>query len=619
MPPEQAPNFFTYLVPDKEPTRGVWFYDLSQQVKEHFSLDHGLDSGVPELSQIGSISDLFDQISVVAEARWEQAMLQVMQRSFSQYTPSSPAGREFISSLSDEKTLFQSLANNRNWQFESLRKQGDPELWYSLILAISEREQLKARLLNDWAANASADDESRWGISKFELQIYAGLILELQPNLDQIYVKQMRISDADQPWSKNPPAYGNITGSASFYIIESENQEEIYTFEEVFPEEISNMKRVFAKYSEVILAGIASGKLSSVYQDFPEYLSRLSNSFSLGKEYKVKPADDSQKAAMFQAAYDSGTADEELCVALVNSGCPIIINPPGYIGETCARIDMEMLIGLSLGSNSTWYLDGQNLSHITAELLAHRNLPAEDLVPILHQKFLSVNGSNITYTSLASAGSFINFNDGRHIEVGRDRHERFKNIVQNIMSEKQFIQAIAIATMTHELGHLVMFLDTDLYLKLGASFYLNKLEELKADLVGTVLFQELLGNGLSRITANEYIEQYLLNYIDDILDAPADPNEDKTPAWYAFDIKVILHLLFESKAIKFANGRFEILDGDLGVTVLADYGHKILDLYKDPTVGPEQIKSFVIDLEGQAEDNPQYREFLSKIKAEYAK
>lgn len=618
MAPEQVPDFLKYLSPEAESQSGPWYFTLANQVRTQLQVDQTHALKTPELTQVDSLSDLFTHLSTVAETEWEQAMSAVMDTAFAAYIPKTQSGRDFIASLSDKPSIFQSLANNRNWQFENLRKAGDPEIWYSLFLALSQREQYKAKLLNEWVAKAGPSQEARWGISRHELQLYAGLNYELQPHLDQIYLKQMQISDSGLPWSKNPAKYANLAGSANFYIIDTNGTESIYTYEEVFPEEIASLKLVFAKYAQFIAEGVSTQELGAAYQAYPDYLRALAASFSVGQEYRSSPDDLSHIAAMFQAAYDAGNSVEVLCAALAQSGCLITINPSGFIGETSERVDMEMLIGVTLGSSSAWYQDGQALSQLTAELLRDRNLPADSLVPILHQLFLSVNGSNITYTSLASVGSFINFNDGRHLEVARDRHARYRSLVKASMEEKQFIQAIAISTMTHELGHLVMFLDGDINLKLGASIYINKLEELKADLVGAHLFQELLKTGQANLPSGQYLEQFLLNYLDDILDAPNDPSVDISPAWYAFDIKAILLLLFEAKALDFADGQFAIIDADLGLAVLADFGMRILDFYQDPLVGPAQVQTFVTNLEGRAETNSQYQQFLRKLKLEYA-
>jgi hypothetical protein len=618
MQPELGIRFCELNTPAEEVDSPAWYLDLSHQIRTRLFIDQFKNPAVPELSQISGVTELLDHISGVAEVMWEGAMGEVMDSSFSHYSPKSHAGRKFLDSLSDKATLFKALSNNRNWQFESLRKQGDPEIWYGLVLALSEREQLKARLLEEWAAGMTPEDETKWGISKLELQIFAGLNLELQPNIDQVYVKQMRISDSGLPWSKNPPQYASIAGSASLYIIQEEGEEKVYTFQDVFPEETHNMAKAFAKYGSLIARGVADHSLSAAYQDLPDYLSRLAASFHIGKESSsIGASSETHDSVNFKAIYEAGKTDEKMCAALALAGCPIIVNPSGFVSEAGERIDMEMMVGLMIGDKSAWYQESRNLSDITADLFTKRGLSPDGLVPLLHQKFLAVNGSNITYTSLASAGDYINFNDGRHLEVGRDRHSRYHNLVKNGMSEERFIQAIVIGTMTHEYGHLLMYLDDTVNEKMGASIHIDKLEELKADTVGTIIFQDLLNRGESPITAEEYLEQFLLNYLDDILDAP-DPTIDKSPVWYAFDIKAMMLHLFEANAITFTNGKFEVLDGKAGVAALAALGSQILDYYQDPSFGPSQVKDFVDQMEHKIAHHPQLQEFLLLFHTLYA-
>jgi len=613
MQPEIGHGFFELITPNPESHDRPWYENLSHEIKDKLASSLKDFSGADKLSSLNSISDLFDQVNIDASCIWEEATSSILVDAFSKYKSNSHAGQAFLDTLSDPHLLLKSLGNNRNWQYESLRQKGDSEIWYGLVLALSEREQLKVKLLQQYLDKTTPDDENRWGISKLELQIYAGMMLDLQPHVDQIYIKQMRIVDSGMSWSKNPPEYGSVTGSSAFYIIREGDKDNIYTFHDVFPDEIGNIQSVFKRYSTMIVQGLEDQTLSPAYQDLPHYLNRLANSLSLGKEQFSIEGKVVDPSAIFQRAYEEGNEDESLCIGLAIKGCPIVINPPGFVNQADDRLDMEFMIGLLLGDKSNWYQKGQQLSQITLDLLNRRNLPLENLAPILHQKFLAVNGSNLAYTSLASAGGFISFDDGRHLEVGRDRHNRYSHLVKNSMTQASFIQAIAISTMTHELGHLVMFLDMGLNQKMGSSIHINKLEELKADTVGSIIFQELLSKGQAELTSKEFIEQFLLNYIDDILDSPVDPSIDKSPAWYAFSAKTMILMLLESGAITYAAGQFEILDGDLGVVVLSNLGNQILDLYLDEFIGPEEVELFVLGLENRMTQNSQLQTFLQQL------
>lgn len=577
-----------------------WFYNLASNVKSH--LDESKKGlVVPEFSAVGSIAELFSLIKLASESMWQDAMTMSLDDSFSSYIPKSAAGQKFIHSLNDKDALFKELANNRNWKFESLREKGDPEIWYALVLAVSEREQLKAQVLEQWVQKMTVRDEKRLGISKLELQIYAGLNLELQPNIDSVYVKQMMISGSGNKNSKNPDKYSSLLGSETLYIYEVDGHEKRATFSEVFPEQVDNINGILRKYAKIIRRGIKEGKLGSEYKSMPAYLSKLGSSLA------------STEKRSFKKIHENSVVYEKICAKLAKVGCPILVNPYGFVGVAGDRFDLELMVGLVLGDKSKWYQDSQNLKEISEEYLKERKLPKKSLVQMIHQVFFTVNGSNITYTSLASAGEgYIQFNDGRHIEVGSDRHERYHRLIKNGMTRDRFVQAIALGTMIHEFGHIFMYLDDKLFKKLGFGIATNKLEELKADVVGTILYEKYLNSGRANITPEEFLEQYLLNYLDDILDAP-DSTVDKTPTWYAFVGKTLIANLLEVGAIDWVDDQFVILDAKRGLTAISKLGKEILDNYADPKFREKEVKEFVKGMENKIALNPKINQFLNKL------
>jgi hypothetical protein len=236
----------------------AWYFKLSKEVgtsigeqKEH------LES--PDLSKINSLSDLFGSVRDASNPLWEQAMHASLDKSFAGYEPKSRKGRDFIQSLKGKyslDSLLKDMKSGENSEFEALRGSGDTEMWVSLLLAMSEREQLKSSVLRNWIDNMPADQEAgclaKWGMSKQELLLFANLNIELQPNIDRAYAQQILISDNNMVTSRNPRIYDSVKSSSSLYVYGEEKAGDRSTFKDLFPQEITNIEKTLRKYAKQV-------------------------------------------------------------------------------------------------------------------------------------------------------------------------------------------------------------------------------------------------------------------------------------------------------------------------------------------------------------------------------
>ena len=331
-----------------------WFHLLAHDVHRSV-LDQKDKRPSQELSGINNVTDLFLQAKETADIIWQNAMDISLEKGLAPYTPKSEKGKDFIRNIKNNREkFFIDLSLNRNWQFDALRKEGDGEIWSALVLAISEREQLKNIIIQDWIENMSVDDFKRWGISKDELLIFTGLNLELQSDIDKVFVKQMTISDSPEDAKRNPKKYFSFKGASFLYIVGKGKNEKRYTFKDVFPVEIENIAGTLHKYAQIVQWKVASGELDKRYQLLPKYLSELGAGIKSDETNLGKISKNTDKYF-------------ETYAKLAEAGCPIVVNPHGFVPEEGDRADVELIVGLLLNEKSKWHSNIQALTKIAKE------------------------------------------------------------------------------------------------------------------------------------------------------------------------------------------------------------------------------------------------------------
>lgn len=554
---------------------------FSSDMNTNFSVEN-----VPGEIKTDSFISILEHAKNIVQSQWVSYMVSELSS-----LPESPAKRKVFSICHDEAGLRDLLSKETFREFEVLRFEGEGQLWREMVSSISDREIATIILAKNMIDRLPDSEISKLSLSRQEINLFLDISLGVQEAVDAAYINQMEI--ADTPEGKKTGPNSTLSGYEYLY-------RDAVPYIEVFEDEFTALVSTLYEFADRVGQETKDGLLPPVYVHLAEYLNHLAFGFG---SYEID-------VSAIKNIWEK--IDYEF-IDLVNSGCPIILNPWGFIIEG-NHIGIELMATLNLGASSKFYAFSKEYLALANNTLRVLD-PDVELVPFIHQYVFTRNGDNLPWSGTAVAGN-------RHIVFYDNENENFaKNLyltyydsfVYGHTSLERFAYVRGINTIAHETGHLAQSLDESMYQKMGAGLPLNKLEETKADCVSILLFLEKLTSTGSDIAPEEFIEQYLIDYIDEMRASRGHETEDAYIVWYDFSSKVILENLFTCGAIAWHGNKIQVVDGLKGLMSLADLGRSILVLYADPGFNEAAIKQFVSDTENRISQNQDVQRFIDKV------
>jgi hypothetical protein len=125
------------------------------------------------------------------------------------------------------------------------------------------------------------------------------------------------------------------------------------------------------------------------------------------------------------------------------------------------------------------------------------------------------NGSSLPWTSGALVTEhYLLIAETDSKEDDQEDYLELSNLIKDEITPEAYVKAVSLGTLTHDLGHVFFSHEVEeIFKRLGGDISGNKLEELKADCVGMILFKEYLKRGGASVTSKEFISQYLLRHL----------------------------------------------------------------------------------------------------------
>ena len=540
---------------------------------------------LPPMPQFENLNDFLKHAKLTVRQKWTGYMMEAF------YNLTDSRQRDKLKSIfHDEIGLISLLEKEKFRDLEMLRLVGEGKLWRDILTGISEREIATVLLAKAWLNSLDEKEIEKFHLNKHEIDIFLDLSLNLQIIVDQAYIHQLEIADA--PGGKDLGPHAMVNGYEFLY---KDNIPYIH----VFTEEFTTLKIVLGNLVERISTEVEAGLLPSTYLRLSHFITTLENSYC-SEEIDVKEILNTWK-----------NVDQEY-MDLVNSGSPILLTPWAFTADG-GHVGIELIVTLNLAESSAWHRDSSDYLAVVSDYMKKYD-PDFVPVPFVHHFVFVRNGINLPWSGTACAGDrsisfYDNENDNFSVNLYRSYYHSF---VDGNTSEERFSYVRGLNTVAHETGHLGRMLDQDLFQKMGVGTATNKIDELKADAMANLFFLKKLEDS-NDVTSAEFIEQYIIDYIDEMRGARGHEDEDTGMVWYDFSAKVILHLLFKNGAVGWKNDKVKVLDGKKGVDFLAQLGQQIFDLYGDPSFTAPAVKQFVQNMENDALENRDIQKFLLTV------
>ncbi len=558
------------------------YYHLFIDDIPRFSLENFLENDIDAKNLI----DFLDHIKAIVRTHWADYMVSVFND-----LPDSPKKTKLFNIFQSETSLRTILDKEKFRELEMLRLVDEGEFWREIVTAISEREIATIGLAKHFLDHLTKEQQENLSLSKQEIDLFLDLSFSIQHFIDQAYIHQLAL--ADEPGGKQVGTLPLEFGYEYLY-------DDKIPYSEVYSDEFTCLTETLNDFSNRIEQEVEDGLLSPDYLSLAHYLTTLSKSYG-SKETNIEKIN--------QIWED---VDREY-ISLAQQGCPIILTPWGFLTDG-NHIGIELMVTLNLGSSSKWHKDSEIYRGLVRNFMRNYE-PDFEPVPFIHQYVFVRNGLNIPWSGTACASNrYVVFYDNENDNFSANLyHSYYDEFIDGNTSENRFAYVRGLNTVAHETGHLGRMLNQDLYQKMGNGVNINKLDEAKADSMATLLFSKDLIQGNTDVTPSEFIEQYIVDYIDEIRGARGHETEDLGIVWYDFSAKLMLLTLFESNSIIWSKDKIKIIDGYSGMVAIAGVGKQIFNFYGDEHFDSQAVSLYIQNIEERVFRNADIQKFLAKV------
>ncbi|MFA6467151.1 MAG: hypothetical protein WCV71_04805 [Patescibacteria group bacterium] len=556
-----------------------------------------------------STNDFFEATSKTVSKNWTEKASGLITEKCQLWLEQIPAetqaeNPEIIAMLSEPDKLELALSQQRLSILSPLREIL-PEAWETLSILSSERQLAKIALSRQWIKTMPEESFSQMGISREEFLLQNDLASLAGKLIDHGYIKQDQL-DKSITADSNDEASEAEAGRKYVYSLPTKDSESTpASFNEVLPFELGRFKNDLTALATKVEKLIDEKKLPETYQELPNYL-RL-----LAETYNSSEKDPAKLYLQWQKLYETNSK-------LLASGCPLVINPQE--DDPFTVVGLEMRLGFrsqelqSLEQQSTPYiekayqLNEQAKSENPAVIASS---PQKNAIFLNNQSFAF--GPNLQSQTMAESYHGQMFIHANAVENTARQSELplLKKILKRDINDREYIQSAILETTRHETAHSILASEDEAVIqRIGESSETDIVEELKAETLGMALAEDE-----RKLASEKEMEMMFLAKLGTMLNFLKNkPSEEGAEGedYYLCGVKIITELV-NNGSIKIENGQLNLINARAGMARISEIGYEILDMYKNMDTTPEDIKSYAAKLRDLKND-PSFTEFMELIK-----
>lgn len=463
-----------------------------------------------------------------------------------------------------------------------------PEAWSALTVVVSEKQLAKVALARRWAKEVPDETLSQLRLNRQELQLMPELAALAGKLIDHGYLKQEEL--ANTPGGAEPSDLAGRKGGKYVYqpYLDDSKNPTTMSFSKVFPFELKRFKNDLFALADKVNKQLEENLLpKEKYQNLPAFLKQL------GKIYGSPAKTPHYLHQQWLKLYENNAA-------LINSGCPLIINPQEDNPNNVTGIEMR----LGFKDQESQKLEKDNAQYKQAALEWNQNIfdnhpgvlkkrPQKTSDVFFNNQYFSF-GANLQANTDAEnyhQQAFINANELKDTALTFELpilEKFFKDIKIN---KGQYVTAALLEALRHELGHdVASYSDEEVLKRVGETPEAEILEELKAETVGIKL-------GLANINqlTDEEIDSMLLSKLGTSLSSlkykSSEPGDDGEPYFLA-GAKIMKELL-NNGSVVYDGENLKITSRQKCLDTIAQIGEEIINIYQDTATTPEKIENYI--------------------------
>ncbi len=547
-------------------------------------------NGCPPVPQcIPSVEYFFDSAKTVADKIWKDVVAEevaLLLKQWSKEVESLGSGytnHDQIHYLfSHPKEFEKKLAIRQLSIFESLRIVA-PDVWSSLLLLSSKRQQHTMSLVRQWAEQLNEKNKIKGIISKQEIILLIDLAMLVGPWVDAAYIQQVKYTTLLEQ-DKARYASKRDVHSPYMYLVEENTRE---TFADLFGVEMRQISKGLKKSVCTIRILILQEKLPNIYSEFAMYLEKMAELFvTTAEDVKKKNVNVNKEWSVLRKQMGQ----------LIVSGCPIVVVPQACssISSVSDVVDIELRFGFQTDETKQMQQVAEIFREKTQQINdAYQSRSSSQMkqkqVPFVAAVYMPFSfGPNLYWNTRGEAGvDSIILHPNSIRTSAKDKEIVLLKKAFDSSYLAQYVntcrQAVFLDSTLHELGHVVYSKENKRVratIKTVNQISQDILEELKAETYGMYLLLEYL-HDLRVVDHQINMEEQLVYKIGTNLDyimykSPYGSGE----RYYKTGLIVLKTLVACGGMVIDHNGAARIADVSAGARALAQLHLNVVSFYQ---------------------------------------
>lgn len=558
---------------------------------------------LPDSEEIRATENIFAAAKFEVDKTWDKSIQQIISSQGEEWGKNlkdeSPEASQARGLLSNPEELQRSFSLRQFGVLEVLR-QSNPEAWRTLVMASSERQLASIAVLEHWLKYSESDKLAavcdKIGLSSGELSLFVDTAAILGKYIDHAYVKQIEL--ADLPGGSSESKIGEQDGAQYLYdLYKNPDSEDIdvKTYSDIFPYEWDKIQSRLLSLASRVDNEIKEEKLPDSYQGYAALLKKMAQVYG---SKNIKPE-------ILDKEWDELY---KLAKSVDDSGCPIMIIPQGCasVAGEAGKVDAEIRLGLKTKETKRQEQSLDNFTKIAQEMLTSfdSSLDKSLLIPKVNLNYQPwAFGPNLYWNTRGESNESQILSHTNAVSEVALVHELplvKKLFNREKITEEQYAGASVVETALHETGHSVVdYSDKKVAKRIGKSFEVEILEELKAETVGMKIFAEAIKR--QELPSDVDIRLQLIAKLGTNLDYLKNKSNKKASSGEPYYIcgAAIIGRLLEKGLIKKTVGGYDLGDVEACIQEIASIGEEILLLYTDEKSKPADAKNYVGKLREQ--------------------
>ncbi|MCX6798447.1 MAG: hypothetical protein NTX66_04540, partial [Candidatus Falkowbacteria bacterium] len=403
--------------------------------------------------------------------------------------------------------------------------------------------------------------------------------------------------DAANPEDKNVSVKG------------SENKDlDIKTYSDIFPYEWDKIESRLLSLSARVKNDVQEKKLPAYYEAYGSLLEKTANVY--GSKVITPEILDKE----WEDLYD-------IAKSVYDSDCPLMIIPQGCtsVAGEAGKIDAEIRLGLKTKETKQQEQGLNKFTQIAQEMLSVYDVGLDKSRPVPK---VNLNyqpwafGPNLYWQTRGESGEsqiLSHTNAVSEVAIAKELPLVEKVFDRKNISDEQYARASVVETVLHETGHCVIeYTDKKVAKRIGKSFEVDILEELKAESIGMKILAEAMKRG--ELPTEIDIKAQLLAKLGANLDYLKNKSSEKASSgepYYICGVAIISNLLDKRLIVK-NNSTYEISDPEACIKEIASLSDEILPFYTNDETKPADVKNYIKKLRNRGQE-PLIKDFIKDL------